>query len=112
MLGLSTLEAQSASEVEVTELINQTIKHLVLHEVGHTLGLNHNMKASQIVSLENLHNVEWAEKHGLVGSVMDYTPINLAPKGETQGKYFADRPGTYDLWHSIWLSAGCIRGRT
>lgn len=98
MLGMAALEAQGSSEIEMTELINQTIKHLVLHEVGHTLGLNHNMKASQIVSLENLHNVEWAEKHGLVGSVMDYTPINISPKGEPQGKYFADRPGTYDLW--------------
>ena len=70
----------------------------MLHEVGHTLGLNHNMKASQTVSLDNLHNTEWTDQHGLVGSVMDYTPINIASKGTTQGKYFADAPGTYDIW--------------
>ena len=75
-LGVSALEARDATNAEVNELIKQTIKHLVLHEVGHTLGLNHNMKASQTVSLENLHNTDWTDKHGLVGSVMDYTPIN------------------------------------
>lgn len=98
MLGITTLEIQGSSEIEITKLLNQTIKHLVLHEVGHTLGLNHNMKASQTVSLENLHNLEWTEKHGLVGSVMDYTPINISAKGKPQGKYFADKPGSYDLW--------------
>ena len=97
-MGLSTLEARGVANAEVNELIKQSIKHLVLHEVGHTLGLNHNMKASQTVSLENLHNTDWTDKHGLVGSVMDYTPINLAPEGVTQGKYFADAPGTYDIW--------------
>ena len=97
-LGVSALEARDATNAEVNELIKQTIKHLVLHEVGHTLGLNHNMKASQTVSLENLHNTDWTDKHGLVGSVMDYTPINLAAKGSTQGKYFADAPGSYDIW--------------
>lgn len=97
-LGISTLEARGAQNTEVTELLNQSITHLVLHEVGHTLGLNHNMKASQTVSLDNLHNLEWTNKHGLVGSVMDYTPINLAPEGTPQGKYFADSPGSYDIW--------------
>lgn len=97
-LGISTLEARGVGNVEVNELIQQSIKHLVLHEVGHTLGLNHNMKASQTVSLENLHNVKWTDEHGLVGSVMDYTPINLAPEGTKQGKYFADAPGDYDVW--------------
>ena len=97
-MGLSTLEARGVANAEVNELIKQSIKHLVLHEVGHTLGLNHNMKASQTVSLENLHNTDWTDKHGLVGSVMDYTPINLAPEGVAQGKYFADAPGTYDIW--------------
>jgi hypothetical protein len=97
-LGVSALEARGASDAEVTEMIKQSIKHLILHEVGHTLGLNHNMKASQTVSLENLHNTQWTDQHGLVGSVMDYTPINLASKGQTQGKYFADSPGSYDIW--------------
>ena len=97
-MGISTLSARGVANAEVNELIKQSIKHLVLHEVGHTLGLNHNMKASQTVSLENLHNTDWTNKHGLVGSVMDYTPINLAPEGVQQGKYFADAPGSYDIW--------------
>lgn len=97
-LGIATLQSQGATEAELTELVEQSIHHLVLHEVGHTLGLNHNMKASQTVPVDKLHDLEWAEKYGLVGSVMDYTPINLAPKGKEQGKFFADKPGTYDLW--------------
>lgn len=98
MMGVAALEASGASQVEMTRLVKEGLHHLVLHEVGHTLGLNHNMKASSMVHLDELHDMELANKRGLVGSVMDYTPLNLALPGQKQGKFYGERPGDYDLW--------------
>ena len=40
----------------------------------------------------------YAEKNGLTGSVMEYTPVNIALKGERQGAYFTPTLGAYDYW--------------
>jgi hypothetical protein len=69
-----------------------------MHEVGHTLGLRHNFKGSSMLKNEQLHDTNITHKQGLVGSVMDYNPINLAPKGVKQGDYFTTTIGPYDYW--------------
>jgi hypothetical protein len=86
------------SAVLTEELIGQAIKETAMHEVGHTLGLRHNFKASTMLKNEDLHNTEITRKQGLVGSVMDYNPVNLAPKGVKQGDYFTNTIGPYDYW--------------
>jgi hypothetical protein len=86
------------SAVLSEELIGQAIKEVTMHEVGHTLGLRHNFKASTMLKNEDLHNTALTRKQGLLGSVMDYAPINLAPKGVKQGDYFATTIGPYDYW--------------
>ncbi|MGL4553362.1 MAG: zinc-dependent metalloprotease [Gemmataceae bacterium] len=80
------------------ELIGQAIKETAMHEVGHTLGLRHNFKASTMLKNEDLHKTEVTRAKGLVGSVMDYNPVNLAPKGVKQGDYFTSTLGPYDYW--------------
>jgi hypothetical protein len=82
----------------VEELIGQAIKEVTMHEVGHTLGLRHNFKASTYLKNEDLHNTDITRKKGLVGSVMDYAPVNIAPKGVKQGDYFTTTIGPYDYW--------------
>ena len=69
-----------------------------MHEVGHTLGLRHNFKASTFLKNEQLHDTKITRAQGLVGSVMDYSPVNLAPKGVKQGDYFTTTLGPYDYW--------------
>src|SRR5438477_6582875 len=69
-----------------------------MHEVGHTLGLRHNFKASSMLPNDKLHDTSITRKQGLVGSVMDYSPVNLAPKGVKQGDYFSTTLGPYDYW--------------
>ena len=80
------------------EFIGQAIKEVVMHEVGHTLGLRHNFKSSAFISLKDANNPEVTRKKGMTGSVMDYAPANFAPKGEKQGDYFSDTLGPYDYW--------------
>ncbi|MFC3050748.1 zinc-dependent metalloprotease [Kordiimonas pumila] len=79
------------------ELVKESIYYLILHELGHTLGLNHNMKATQARSYSTAHDIE-AQSNGLAGSVMDYPAVNFAPRGKKQSHYYSVRPGDYDIW--------------
>ncbi len=96
--GLTALEADNASPAQISEMHKQFLYYLVLHEMGHTLGLNHNMKASQMLSPAEINNTEITHKIGLQGSVMDYPAINIALDRSKQGDYYTTKPGPYDLW--------------
>jgi hypothetical protein len=96
LLGAETLRASGASEIEITKLINQSLHYLVLHEMGHTLGLQHNMKASQLLSPAQLKDKN-ITANSLIGSVMDYPAINL--NGDVNAvDYCQTAPGPYDMW--------------
>lgn len=79
------------------EILRQGLMELVLHEVGHTLGLNHNMRASNLWNAQEVHD-KTKTQGILTGSVMDYTPANIAPIGKAQGDIFQTKPGPYDDW--------------
>lgn len=98
LFGMQALQAAGASEAALREYIESSLYYLALHEVGHTLGLNHNMKASQMLTPEQTGDRELAMQMGLTGSVMDYPAANVAVPGQPQGLYFTTRPGPYDLW--------------
>ena len=74
------------------------VKSVVIHEVGHTLGLRHNFKASALWTMDELNDPEKTRDVGLAASVMDYLPVNISPKGKKQGDYFSLVPGPYDYW--------------
>ena len=62
---------------DLMDYVYNGLVDLVMHEVGHTLGLRHNFKASSIYSVEQLSNKDFTEKYGISGSVLDYHPVNL-----------------------------------
>lgn len=82
----------------VGEMHKQFLYYLIMHEMGHTLGLNHNMRASQMLSPEQLHDTKLTRKIGLQGSVMDYPAINVSRDREKQGDYYTTKAGPYDIW--------------
>ncbi len=86
------------SEEEKEKLVIQGLTLVAMHEVGHTLGLRHNFKGSAFRSLADLNDVEKTRKAGGSTSVMDYIPVNIMPKGKTQGDYYATGLGPYDVW--------------
>ncbi|WP_288881886.1 zinc-dependent metalloprotease [Pedobacter panaciterrae] len=102
--GLTAIEALDADVPEakraetVREMHKQFLYYLIMHEMGHTLGLNHNMKASQMLTPAQMNDVALTRKIGLQGSVMDYPAINVSSDRSKQGDYYTTKAGPYDLW--------------
>lgn len=80
------------------EYLGDAIRDLVMHEIGHTLGLRHNFKASSGIDTERLHDESYTKEHGVSLSVMDYAPVNVALDSTKQGHYWNQTVGTYDEW--------------
>jgi hypothetical protein len=80
------------------EYLGEAVRWVVMHEVGHTLGLRHNFRASTDTPMDRLHDRTWARENGLVSSVMDYHAPNVAPEGETQGYFYSPTVGSADRW--------------
>ena len=79
--------------------IGPLLAELVAHEVGHTLGLRHNFKASSAYSIQQINSDELKGKKPLASSVMDYLPVNMTYKaGEIQGDWTMIGIGPYDYW--------------
>jgi hypothetical protein len=83
---------------EADRFVNEYLRWISAHEVGHTLGLRHNFRSSSIRPLSAMHDSGATSKEGLIGSVMDYTPPNIAAKGEKQGEFHQSTLGPYDYW--------------
>lgn len=96
--GTAVLEAFDATDEEKKNLLHQFITELVLHEMGHTLGLMHNMKSSHMLSPKELKDKNLTGTLGVTGSVMDYSVINLALNKSEQAHYYTTVVGPYDKW--------------
>src|SRR6185312_2547553 len=99
--GMSLLEARGELDPgspDVDKFVNLYLKNVVMHEVGHTLGLRHNFRASTVYSEDELSDAAFTATHGISGSVMEYNPWNLAANGERQGEYTMSTLGPYDYW--------------
>ncbi len=97
-MAMSLFNSVQPNSPKIKDYIQEYLSFLVAHEVGHTLGLRHNFHGSTLLSPEQLNDTKITHSLGLVGSVMDYVPVNLAPQGKPQGDYFPVIIGPYDEW--------------
>ncbi len=97
--GINVLEARGVLTREVEEkLMREFIIEVTAHEVGHTLGLRHNFRASTILKPDELNDLKKTSELSQAASVMDYNPIVIAAKGEKQGHFVPVTLGPYDYW--------------
>lgn len=98
------LQKQNVSEFNdnLMEAIGAGLKHVAMHEVGHTLGLRHNFKSSSTTPWSMLNNLEFSRTNGLSSSVMDYLAINIQSNFSQQGDLFSRTIGHYDKWAILY----------
>ncbi|MEX0287706.1 MAG: zinc-dependent metalloprotease [Flavobacteriaceae bacterium] len=87
-----------------TELMGELVRFVCAHEVGHTLGLRHNMAASHATPVDKLRDAQWLRKNGHTSSIMDYARFNYVaqPEDSIPPQDLMPRIGDYDKWAIQW----------
>ncbi|MBR1448265.1 MAG: zinc-dependent metalloprotease [Prevotella sp.] len=100
--GLSDKRAQTMKFDD--KLMGELIRFVSSHEVGHTLGLRHNMGASFATPVEKLRDKQWVEQNGHTSSIMDYARFNYVaqPEDKISPKGLFPRINDYDKWAIKW----------
>ena len=83
---------------QARQFVLDYMKDVTMHEVGHTLGLRHNFRASHAVSAAQVDDPEFSRRAAFTGSVMEYAPVNLPRPGEPVAAPFQTTLGLYDYW--------------
>ncbi|REA59309.1 zinc-dependent metalloprotease [Dyadobacter luteus] len=84
------------------ELMGELVRFVSSHEIGHTLGLRHNMGASSATPVEKLRDKAWTDKNGHTSSIMDYARFNYVAQPEDGITNLFPRIGDYDKWAIEW----------
>jgi hypothetical protein len=100
----SPLDPRARSLPFPNELMGKLLEFIVTHEVGHTLGLLHNQKASSTYPLENLREEEWLREMSHTPTIMDYARFNYVaqPEDDIPVDLLIPRIGPYDRWAIHW----------
>jgi hypothetical protein len=93
-------EAQSAEFKD--EVMGELIKFVSSHEVGHTLGLPHNMGSSASYPVDSLRSAAFTKKHGTAPSIMDYARFNYIAQPGDEGVALMPNIGVYDKYAMSW----------
>lgn len=99
----SVVNPEARKETFETDLMGPLLRYLVVHEIGHTLGLMHNMRASYAYPVDSLRSASFTDKYGTTPSVMDYARYNyVAQPGDGVKWLFPPRLGVYDKFAIAW----------
>lgn len=94
---------KNAQNSEFTdEVMGELIRFVSSHEVGHTLGLPHNMGSSSAYKVEDLRDPEFTKKYGTAPSIMDYARFNYIAQPEDVGVSLFPNIGIYDKYSIAW----------
>ena len=98
LYGKTIYPELSSDDIELGKLEKDNMYRLIMHEVGHTLGLNHNFKSSHLYSPEELTNPELIKGKSINGSVMEYPASNVSLDKSKQAQFSDVSVGPYDVW--------------
>jgi hypothetical protein len=104
MIQAGTVDARARKMVFDDSLMGTLIRFVSSHEIGHTLGLRHNMGSSSQTPVEKLRDKAWVEANGHTASIMDYARFNYVaqPEDRIGPKGLYPRIGPYDYWSIQW----------
>jgi hypothetical protein len=86
------------------DLMGELMRYVVAHEVGHTLGFQHNMKASSTYTIEQVRDPKWVKEMGHTPTLMDYSRFNYVaqPEDNIDPADLIPKIGPYDKWATMW----------
>lgn len=86
------------------DLMGELMRYVVAHEVGHTLGFQHNMKASSTYTIEQVRDPKWVKEMGHTPTLMDYSRFNYVaqPEDKIDPADLIPKIGPYDKWATMW----------
>jgi hypothetical protein len=86
------------------DLMGELLRFVVAHEVGHTLGFQHNMKASSMYAFEKVRDPQWLKEMGHTPTIMDYSRFNYVaqPEDNIPVDLLIPKIGPYDKWATMW----------
>ncbi|MCI0663101.1 MAG: zinc-dependent metalloprotease [Acidobacteria bacterium] len=86
------------------DLMGELLRFVVAHEVGHTLGFQHNMKASSMYPFEKIRDPKWLAEMGHTPTIMDYSRFNYVaqPEDKIPVELLIPKIGPYDRWATMW----------
>lgn len=85
------------------DIVSETLEYIIAHEIGHTLGLMHNMAASAAIPTDSLRSVSFTQQYGTTASIMDYARFNYVAQPQDKGvKLTPPNLGVYDYYAIEW----------